>query len=250
MTLLFNSMTADKLAVLLPIVMFGTLLLVLVIFGMTFCCLRRAEETYYINIRARHGNRDSRRRRKNNASTGAAEEGDITVPPRASGDQFEVGSTKNGWFLQRWYNSLGGDAAPKTVSFSGAEVIPHRNPRSNLGWAKGIDGRDTRDPSYVLDAVSDRLRQTQGRPRSLSTIRSDGGLGSSATAGAVLATGRGSSEDASPNATMMSRKMHGAKGDAGTNFRQELMSTIETTGLSENPSSDLTLTHSPGELEL
>ena len=250
MTLLFNSMTVDKLAVLLPIVMFGTLLLVLVIFGVTFCCLRQAEETYYINIRARHGNRDSRRRRKNNTSIGAAEEGDIMVPPRASGDQVEVGGTKNGWFLQRWYNSLGGDAAPKRVSFSSAEVIPHRNPRSNLGWAKGIDGgRDTRDPSYVLDAVSDRLRQTQGRPRSLSTIRSDGGLGSLATAGAVLATGRGSSEDASPNATMMSRRMHGAKGDVSTNFRQEFMSTIETTGLSGNPSSDVTLTHSSGELE-
>jgi len=251
MTLLFNSMTVDKLAVLLPIVMFGTLLLVLVIFGVTFCCLRQAEETYYINIRAieskRHGNRDSRRRRRNNASTGAAEEGDITVPPRASGDQLEVGSTKKGWFLQRWHNSLISDAAPKTVSFASAEVVPHRNPRSNLGWAKGIDcGRDTRDPSYVLDAVSDRLRQTQGRPRSLSTIQSDGGLGSLATAGAVLATG---SEDTSPNATMMSRRMHGAKGDASTNCRQEFMNAIETTGLSGNPSSDLTLTHSPGKLE-
>ena len=250
MTLLFNSMTVDKLAVLLPIVMFGTLLLVLVIFGVTFCCLRQAEETYYINIRARHGNRDSRRRRKNNASARAAEEGDITVPPRESGDQVEVGSTKNGWFLQRWYNSLRGDAAPGTVSFSSAEVIPHRNPRSNLGWAKGIDGdRDTRDPSYVLSAVSDRLRQTQGRPRSLSTIRSDGGPGSLATAGAVLATGRGGSEDTSPNATMMSRRMHGAKGDAGINFRQEFMSTIEATGTSGNPSSDLTPTDSPGKLE-
>lgn len=250
MTLLFNSMTVDKLAVLLPIVMFGTLLLVLVIFGVTFCCLRQAEETYYINIRARHGNRDSRRRRKNNASARAAEEGDVTVPPRASGDQVEVGSTKNGWFLQRWYNSLRGDAAPGTVSFSSAEVIPHRNPRSNLGWAKGIDGgRDTRDPSYVLGAVSDRLRQTQGYPRSLSTIRSDSGLGNFATAGAVLTTGRGRSEDASPNATMVSRRMHGAKGDAGTNFRQEFMNTIETAGTSGNPSSDLTPTHSSGKLE-
>ena len=250
MTLLFNSMTVDKLAVLLPIVMFGTLLLVLVIFGVTFCCLRQAEETYYINIRARRGNRDSRRRRKNNASARAAEEGDITVPPRASGDQVEVGSTKNGWFLQRWYNSLRGDAAPRTVSFSSAEVIPHRNPRSNLGWAKDIDGdRDTRDPSYVLGAVSDRLRQTQGRPRSLSTIRSDGGLGSLATAGAVLATGRGGSEGTSPNATIMSRRMHGAKGDASTNFRQEFMSTIEITGTSGNPSSDSTPAHSPGKLE-
>ncbi|PUU72342.1 hypothetical protein B9Z19DRAFT_1097443, partial [Tuber borchii] len=223
-------MTVDKLAVLLLIVMFGTLLLVLDIFG--------DDETYYINIRARHGNRDSGRRRKNNASTGAAEEGQL--------DQLEVGSTKNGWFLQRWYNSLRGDAAPKTVSFSSAEVIPHRNPRSNLGWAKGIDGgRDTRDPSYVLDAVSDRLRQTQGGPRSLSTIRTDGGLGSSATSGAFLATGRGSSEDASPNATMVGRRMHGAKRDASADFRREFMSATETTGLSGNPNSDLTLTHSP-----
>ena len=77
----------------------------------------------------------------------------------------------------------------------------------------------------------------------------DDGLGSSATAGAVLATGRGRSGGAIPNSTMMSRRMHGAKGDAGTNFRQEFMSTIETTGTSGNPSSDLTPTHSSGKLE-
>lgn len=98
-----RSMTLDKLAVVLPIVMFGTLLLVLVIFGMAFCCLRQAEETYHINIRAvgdkRHRYRNSRGRRKNNASTGAAEEGDITVPPRASVGQPGAGSTKKGWFL-------------------------------------------------------------------------------------------------------------------------------------------------------
>ncbi|PUU72349.1 hypothetical protein B9Z19DRAFT_687905 [Tuber borchii] len=43
---------------------------------------------------------------------------------------------------------------------------------------------------------------------------------------------------------MMSQRMHGAKGDVSTSFRQEFMSAIETTGLSENPSSDLTLPHS------
>jgi len=102
-TLLLQSMTLDKLAVVLPIVMFGTLLLVLVIFGMAFCCLRQAEETYHINIRAvgdkRHRYRNSRRRRKNNASTGAAEESDIAVSPRASVGQPGAGSTKKGWFL-------------------------------------------------------------------------------------------------------------------------------------------------------
>jgi len=253
-TLLLQSMTLNKLAVMLPIVMFGTLLLVLIIFGMAFCCLRQAEETYHINIRTieskGYRNRYSRRRRKNSASTGAAEEGNITVLHRASADQPGVGSTKKGWFLQRWYNSLKGDAAPRTVSFSTAEVISHRNPRSNLGMAKGLDGgQDTRDPSYVLDAVSDRLQQTQGRLRPLSTIWSDGGLGSSSTPGVVLATGRERSEGASPNATMVGRRMHGAKGDASTNLRHEFMSTTETTELSGDPSSNLTLTCSPGKLE-
>lgn len=77
----------------------------------------------------------------------------------------------------------------------------------------------------------------------------DRGLGSSTTAGAVLATQRGRSEDASPNAAMVSQRMHGAKGDASTNFHQGFMSAIETTGLLGNPRSDLTLTHSPGKLE-
>jgi len=253
-TLLLQSMTFDKLAVLLPIVMIGTLLLVLIIFGMTFCCLRQAEETYHINIRAvgdkRHRYRNSRRRRKNNASTGAAEEGDITAPPGASVGQHGAGSTRKGWFLQRWYNSLRGDAAPKKVSFASAEVISHPDPRSIPGWVKGLDGgQDTRDPSYVLDAVSNRLQQTEGRPRRLSAIWSDDGPGSSFTSGTVLTTGRGRSEDASPNAAVMSRKMHGAKGDTSTNFRQEFMSTTETTGRSGDPSSDLTPTHSPGKLE-
>jgi len=103
MTLLLQSMTLDKLAVVLPIVMFGMLLLVLVIFGMAFCCLRQAEETFHINIRAvgdkRHRYRNSRRRRKNIASTGAAEEGDIPVPPRASVGQPVARSTNKGSFL-------------------------------------------------------------------------------------------------------------------------------------------------------
>ena len=85
-TLLLQSMTLDKLAIVLPIVMLGMLLLVLVIFGMAFSCLRQAEQTYHINIRAvgdkRHRYRNSRRRRKNNASTGAAEEGAIAVSPQ------------------------------------------------------------------------------------------------------------------------------------------------------------------------
>jgi len=63
LTLLLQSITLDTLAVVLPIVMFGTLLLVLVIFVIAFCCLRQEEETYYINIRAvgdkRHGHRNS-----------------------------------------------------------------------------------------------------------------------------------------------------------------------------------------------
>ena len=102
-TLLLQSITLDKLAVVLPIVMFGTLLLVLVIFGIAFCCLRQAEEIYHINIRAvadkRHRYQNSRRRRKNNASTRAAEEGDIPVPPRAYVGQPGARSTKKGLFL-------------------------------------------------------------------------------------------------------------------------------------------------------
>ncbi|RPA96545.1 hypothetical protein L873DRAFT_1791536 [Choiromyces venosus 120613-1] len=252
MTLLFHSMTLDKLAVVLPLVMFGTLLLVLVVFGMTFCCLRQAEETYHINIKAienrRRRNRSSRRRRKHNASTGAAEEGDITVPPGAYTGQPGAGNTNNSWFLQRWYNLLRGDNTIKKVPFSTPEEMAQRIKKENEMWARGLDGgQDSRDPSYILDAVSDRLQQTRGRPRSLSTIWSDGVPESSAPAKAVLATGRKSSEGASPNTAMMSRRMHGAKGDSITDVHQESISTTGTTGISENPSSELALTLSPVE---
>jgi len=102
-TLLLQSMTLDKLAIVLPIVMLGMLLLVLVIFGMAFSCLRQAEQTYHINIRAvgdkRHRYRNSRRRRKNNASTRAAEEGDIAASPKTSVGQPGAVSTKKGLFL-------------------------------------------------------------------------------------------------------------------------------------------------------
>ena len=87
------------------------------------------------------------------------------------------------------------------------------------------------------------------KDNSASSPSSVTGLGILATGGAVLAKGRGRGKGTSPNATMTSRRMHGAKGDVSTNFRQEFMSTIETTGLSGNPSSDVTLTHSSGELE-
>ncbi|CUS08877.1 unnamed protein product, partial [Tuber aestivum] len=183
----------------------------------------------------------SRRRRKHRASTGAAEEGDVRVPPGAPAGQPEVGNANRDWFFQRWYNSSRGDAAPKTVSFSGAEVVSQRNPKSNLRWARGLDGgQDTRDPSYILDAVSDRLQQARAHPRSLSTIWSDGGPESSATAGTVLATGRKSSGGASIDASTMNRRMHGAKGDNRADFHQGFASTIEGAGLSGNPSSELT----------
>ncbi|KAG0641766.1 hypothetical protein HOY80DRAFT_710323 [Tuber brumale] len=251
MTLLLHSMTLDKITVMLPLVMFGTLLLVLVVFGMAFCCLRQAEETYHININAienrRRRKRNLRRRRKSGASIGAAEEGHITVRPGAPTGQPEVGNTNRGWFLQRWYNSLRGDATPKLASFSGAEVTSQRSPKSNLRRARGLDGgQDTRDPSYILGAVSDRLQQTRG-PLFLPTIWSGGGGESSATGKAVLAARGKRDEGASLNTAMMSGRMHGAKGDTSTGFLQEPISSTESTGLSGNPGSDLTLTHSPVE---
>ena len=100
-----------------------------------------------------------------------------------------------------------------------------------------IGGLWLRDRFYV------RIFDNGERQLGFSVLLDDGGLGSSATAGTILAPGRGRSECASPNAAMMSRRMHGARGDASTSFRQGFMSAIETAGLSGNPRSDLTLTH-------
>ena len=235
MARIFHSMSMDNLAVLLPVVMFGTLLLILIVFAMTFCCLRQAEETYNINIKGienmKHRKRSAKQRRRNGASTGAAEEGQGWAQPGMVQGQAGIDPSSNNrsWFLQRWYTSLRGDSGHKVVSFAPSpEIAPQRSAMKSTPWSRHVDGGhdsgDPRDPSYVLEAVADRLQQQQiarGRPRSLSTIWSDGASAELPGGKAVLVTGRRGSDSVSQGTGRMSRRMHGAKVEAGTAFRQD-----------------------------